>query len=376
MRKGLLFLAPFALVAGLHVACGGGGERPRFDPAPGNDAGLTNTFNDDPVDASMDAQGCSESKTEILQVPIVIEFAVDESGSMDGSGSNDKWGAARDALLAAFEDMNKTGDKAMFVGLLRWSTDVGNKVSPGPIADPNHYASLVSTIDTTKAGGGSTYMNKALTAAYQAVEQFTSPAGFVKDDVRRAVVLVSDGAPLESEKPTNEALAQTKLGGSPPKGPVVTFAVGIGPFPSPSTSTYDPAFMSRMAIAGGTAPPDCSPTSLNPAGLCHFQITPAGTDNTSAKQALVEAINKIRALTASCEFSFTTTANTNLGDVKVEVTDKDGNKTSIPKDEENGWSFDDPANPTKVILHGDACSATSGTLSGRVDVIIGCKGAN
>jgi len=94
------------------------------------------------------------------------------------------------------------------------------------------------------------------------------------------------------------------------------------------------------------------------------------------KQALIDAINKIRALSATCEFSFTVTASTDLEKVEVVITDKDGNKTEIPKDPENGWSFDDPNSPTKVILRGDACSASNGTVSGRVDVVIGCRFAN
>ncbi|MDF2693868.1 MAG: hypothetical protein K0S65_2251 [Labilithrix sp.] len=376
MRKGLLFLAPFALVAGLHMACDSTETRSGFTETPraDDDGGGVPTF--ETIDASTDARGCAESTTEILRIPVVIEFAVDESGSMDGSGANDKWGAARDALLAAFEDMRNTADPGMFVGLLRWSTDVGDEVDPGPIADQSHYDDLVDTINTPKAGGGGTSMLKGLTAAYKAVGAFTPPAGFVADEMHRAVVLVSDGAPATSEKPLCEDLAEEKLNEQPPKGPILTFSVGIGPFPTTSTGTYDPAFMSRIAQKGGTAPPGCSPSSLYPADVCHFQITPAGADNTAAKQALVDAISQIRALSVSCEFTFTRNENTNLGDVRVEITDQDGNKTEIPKDDENGWSFDDPDNPTKIVLHGEACTSSSGTLSSRVDVVLGCKGAN
>ena len=220
-------------------------------------------------------------------------------------------------------------------------------------------------------------MLNGLTAAYDAVETFKPPPGFVADKMNRAVVLVSDGVPASSEKPQCTSLADQKLKAVPPKGPVLTFAVGIGPFPSTSTSSYDPAFMSQIAMAGGTAAPvDCSPTSPVAAGLCHFQVTPGGTDSAAAKQALIDAINKIRVLSASCEFSFTTNASTNLADVKVEITDKDGNKVEVPKDGDNGWSFDDPEAPTKVILNGEACSTSNGIVSGRVDVVIGCKAAN
>lgn len=377
MRQRLPALLSIAVVAGIHMACGASRDR-GFAPAEA-DAGKPPVF--EPVDAGRETgAGCAESKTEILRVPVVIEFAVDDSGSMDGTGSADKWGAARDALLAAFADMKATADPGTFVGLMRWSTNVGNKRAPGPLTDPTHYDALVGVINTPKAcppcSGGGTSMLNGLTAAYGEVESFKPPAGFVTDKTKRAVVLVSDGVPAASEKPLCENLAETKLKEPPPKGPTLTFAVGIGPFPTTSTSTYDPAYMSRIAQKGGTAPADCSPDAAIPEGLCHFQVTPGGSDSATAKQALIDAINKIRALSASCEFAFTTNANTNLNDVKVELTDKDGKKTPIPKDDANGWSFDDPSAPTKVILNGDACTTTSGTVSGRVDVVIGCKQAS
>ena len=375
MRKGLLVFAPLALAGLLHMACSAPKERAEFTPipAPADDGGLTNTF--ETIDASTDAQGCSESKTEIQRVPVVIEFAVDDSGSMDSGG---KWTAARDALLAAFDDMKNTSAPGLFVGLLRWSTNVGEKVNPGDITDTNHYDELVATIDTPKAcppcNGGGTTMGKGLDAAYKAVEDFKAPAGFVQDKMSRAVVVVSDGTP--TDKAASETLVDSKLNLQPPDGPILTFSVGIGPFPTTSTGTYDPAFMSRIAINGGTATVDCSPDSAIPEGLCHFQINTNDSDYTAMKQALIDAINQIRAISATCEFTFTTNEDTDLNNVKVEITDSEGNTTEIPEDPENGWSFNDPDNPTSIVLNGEACAASNGTVSGRVDVILGCKAAN
>ena len=373
MRKSLLVFAPLALVGMLHVACSAK-ERAEFAPetAPTADGGGFANF--EPVDASTDARGCSESNAAIERVPVVIEFAVDDSGSMDSGG---KWDAARDALLAAFDDMKNTGDPAMFVGLLRWSSNVGEEVDPGALVDPKHYDDLLDAIDTPKAcppcNGGGTVMAKGLNAAYKAVETFKPPAGFVQDKMNRAVVVVSDGTP--TDKATCEPLVESKYTAPPPDGPILTFSVGIGPFPTTSTGTYDPAFMSRIAQRGGTAPIDCSPDSAVAAGLCHFQINTNDSDYTAMKQALIDAINKIRAASATCEFAFTKGENASLSDVKVEITDADGNKTEVPKDPDNGWSFNDPDNPTSIVLKGDACAASNATVSGRVDVVLGCQGA-
>src|SRR5690606_4828492 len=112
MRNGLSALAPLALVAGLVVACSGAERRSGFDTSA-TDGGTTGGFNN--VDAGAGQDGCSEAKTEISRIPVVIQFVVDDSGSMDTSNY---WTSARDALLAAFEDMHATADPATFVGSL------------------------------------------------------------------------------------------------------------------------------------------------------------------------------------------------------------------------------------------------------------------
>lgn len=73
---------------------------------------------------------------------------------------------------------------------------------------------------------------------------------------------------------------------------------------------------------------------------------------------------------------FTENVYTDLGNVTVSVTDRDGNVVAIPKDDVNGWSFDDPQTPSRIILNGSACSASTGAPSGRIDVLIGCRVPN
>jgi hypothetical protein len=210
------------------------------------------------------------------------------------------------------------------------------------------------------------------------VETFKPPpsSGLVPDQMHRIVVLISDGAPngADTGMTACETLAEQKFAAQPPDGPILTFAVGIGDLASSSDFKYL-SFMGRVAQKGGTAPLDCSAATSDPAGVCHLQVTP-GQGAAATKQAFLDAINKVRALSTSCEFTFTTNDTTDLNNVTVEITDKDGNKSEVPKDDENGWSFDDPSQPSKVVLHGAACSASTGTVSGRVDVVIGCKVAN
>ncbi|NOU27665.1 MAG: hypothetical protein HOO96_07165, partial [Polyangiaceae bacterium] len=63
--------------------------------------------------------------------------------------------------------------------------------------------------------------------------------------------------------------------------------------------------------------------------------------------------------------------------VQVDFVDKDDpNKkiSDIPKDVNNGWSYDDDANPTKILLHGGACDEVRKKKAvGKVRVKLGCK---
>lgn len=353
-------LAPLALGAGLlPAACGSSGRDnfqkggPESFDEPGNvtDAG------------AMRQDACSSSSTKIERVPVVLEFLVDESTSMNNNG---KWAAARQALLATFADMKQTAEPATFVGLHVYPKN--DKVPPQTLLDSAHYDRLVDAVNYSPASGAGTPTAETLLTAFDTVAEFVPPsdAGLATAATKRYVVLFSDGRPTDGYDKC-ETRVKAARNGQPP---IETFSVGIGVFPS-RDADYDPAFMGRIAQSGGTAPAGCDPDSTDVATVCHFQITPGDAEAT--KQALVDAFDKIRALSTSCEFSFEVTESTDLASVKVTVTDRNGNETSIPKDDANGWSFDDPQSPTKIVVHGSACSATTGAPSGRVDVVIGCK---
>ncbi len=371
MRKGLLILTPFALAAGLAVACSSPDRQAFTPPAPSATAtGFGPTA--PPPDAG-GTQGCSESKTEISRIPVVIQLVVDESGSMIG----DKWKAQTGALGALFNDLKAAADPATFVGVTMFDDEVNTTIKPDTMLNASHVQQLLSAATKNSPSGGGTGTLAALEDGYASVEGFvpSSSSGLVLDEMKRVVVLVSDGEPSggDTEQTSCVNLAGQKFGLTAPKGPILTFSIGIGPFPA--TGGYDPVFMGKVAQRGGTAPQGCNPAAKALAGLCHFQVTP-GQNAVATQQALVDAFTKIRAATASCEFSFTVNDQTDLSNVKVEITDKDGNKTPVDKDAENGWSFDDESNPTKILLNGDACSVSSGTVSARVDVVVGCRGAN
>ena len=380
MRKSLFALP--VLLAGLVIACGGAGNHSGFatdksntDPADGGDASSQGPAFENSGDEDYGSEkdgGCSSSATTITRTPVVLEFVVDESGSMAG----DKWNAQRDALLAAFDDMNTQADPALFVGLELFSEQPNATVEPKPLTDPKQYGKLSKAIDKDSPKGVSTGTKKALDAAYTEVDGFSPPpsGGFDTTSIKRIVVLMSDGVPSGSatEQADCEQMATDEFNHSPPAGPVLTFAIGVGKFGG--DPGYDPAFMGRMAVAGGTPlTPGCDPASTDIANVCHFQVTP-GDDPAALKDAFIAAINSVRASAATCEFKFTISKGADPNNVKVKITGADGKSHNIKKDPDNGWSFDDPSQPTKVILNGASCAASNGTVSGRVDVVLGCAG--
>jgi hypothetical protein len=41
--------------------------------------------------------------------------------------------------------------------------------------------------------------------------------------------------------------------------------------------------------------------------------------------------------------------------------------------QKGGWYYDDPANPTKIIMCPTTCAALQGDVGGKVEVIFGCE---
>src|SRR5262249_39145015 len=156
---------------------------------------------------------------------------------------------------------------------------------------------------------------------------------------------VPDGGPEEQAQCTSAATTELST--------VTTFAVGVGPFPSPDTTGidgYDPAFLGTLAQAGGAAPAGCNPIEENdPSRLCHFQITPGGKSAQELAQEFANAINRIRGQVASCDFVLDKSGGT-VDPTKVNVVYRDqaGQEHVIVQDPLNGWTYDNPTNPSKV----------------------------
>ncbi|MFO0738632.1 MAG: vWA domain-containing protein [Labilithrix sp.] len=207
--------------------------------------------------------------------PVIVELVVDESGSMNG----EKWAATRDALLGLYGRFQTAADPNVLVGTQLFDDSPTTKVKPKPVTD-EQLDDLTSLVDKPSPHGGGTGIQKALDAAIRTAD---AVPGASQAGARRIVVLVSDGTPSGGEQ---EQRASLDLVAKAHADGVEVYAVGIGEFPSSNPGSYNPGFMGRVALAGGTAPASCDPDATDAASVCHVQITPSATLATELSDAL------------------------------------------------------------------------------------------
>jgi hypothetical protein len=327
---------------------------------------------------------CATASAGTSTDPVVLEFVLDGSGSMD---SDNKWTAAVQALNAVFDEMLSKNDPSVAVGLIVYedTNDPSHGSGPYPTAidvypqviDTSHHKALTDRINNTTASGGTpTYL--ALSGGYNTLLNYTAvPPAAPADKSRKVVVLMTDGVPNGGATEQTQCInaAKNALNLPAPKGPIKTFSVGIGPFPG-SAFSYDPKFMGDLAVAGGTrATPQCNPASTNINNVCHFQITPNGKPIAKLKQEFITALNRIRGLAVGCEFNIVFPEDAGSIDsskINVVWTDSNDDLHLIPQDDVDGWSYDDPTDPHKVILNGQSCGDVSEDFGAGVQIVIGC----
>jgi hypothetical protein len=328
-------------------------------------------------------EGCGGGEVLPTPVPVYFEFVADGSGSMGGP----KWEGQVNALKAVFEDIKKRTEAQIGGGELA-DTSAGLIVfadtmdtSPGkegpyptssdlgvqPIADNGTLATFWGRVGGQPAS--LTPTKAALTGGYDVLEKYV-PQANVKPNGKRVAVLLSDGQPSDDYPSGSiKALAASKAAQTKS---IYTYAIGIG-----NGSSYSPTFMADLAVSGKTAPTGCNPTlTTNPD--CFYQIDPSG--GKPASQITVEmvaALTKIRAIASECDLTLRLVDKDGkpADPKKVQVTyiDKDGKETPIAKDPANGWTYDNDADPTRIILNGNACVQARSDVKGKTKVKMGCK---
>ncbi|NUP04745.1 MAG: hypothetical protein HOW73_01660 [Polyangiaceae bacterium] len=169
------------------------------------------------------------------------------------------------------------------------------------------------------------------------------------------VVLATDGDPTscETDLAAINAIAAAGANGSPP---VLTFVIGVG---------GSVGALNGIAQAGGT----------NQA----FMID----QDPDVQQAFLDALNTIQGQAIPCAFLIPEPPpgeDINFDEVNVHYTPSEGMAGNIPYVESEAqcpasglaWHYDDPANPTQIVLCPGACSTISADTGGVVKIVVGC----
>jgi len=355
MKLSLLPIAGAALVLGLAAACSSSRDGFVDPPKPptdfgNNDAGVT--------EPDADTQ-CATAERKAESVPLAMLVLIDRSGSMAG----EKWDAATKAIRA-FADRGEV--VGMRMGLQFFPPlNAGDECSPAlyenlpvPIAPlPDNVIPIQQKLVATDANGGGTPMRGGLEGAINAMRAFIA-----KEPMNQGVViLVTDGEPTACGAVSSVAsVAQSGVKPATDVPSVRTFTVGMA---GASFASLD-----QIAQSGG--------------GTKSFNVGAGAT----AQQDLLKALDEVRAGVISCEYTLPLPPPNegvlDLGSVSLRYTPgKNDPEVTIRKVDNadacgattGGYYYDDPKNPSKVVLCPSSCTTVrGGTLDAKVDLVFGC----
>ena len=337
------------------AACGStrdGFAPPAEQPEFTSDAGATEPDAD---------STCVSAQQKAESVPLAMLVLIDRSGSMDG----EKWDAATKAVRAF-------ADRSEVVGMkmgLQFFPPIGNqnecdasayKSLAVPIAPlPDNVLAIQQKVTTIKADGGGTPMVAGLAGSIDAMRDFIE-----KEPAHQGVIiLVTDGEPTGCSGGSVSGVAAAAASGVKPTADlpsIRTFTVGMA---GASFGSLD-----QIAQAGG------SPKSFN-----------VGS-GAAAQQALLEALDEVRAGLISCEYRLPLPpageGTLDLESVELQYTPgKNDPTTTIKKVADasacgattGGYFYDDPRDPSRVVLCPASCTTVrGGTLDAKVDLVFGC----
>ncbi len=344
------------------------------------------------------ACGMGEANANLKPVNMLVMF--DRSGSMldcsDGTDRSNqelcpsgpsRWDTASAALKAFFADPGADG---LGVALRFFPHDLpaagcqgGNQgacdanacaqplvdmgtlmVDPAP-TDAQE-AALVSAVDASgpdmpgmqggNQGGGTPIM-----AALDGALTWASAYQMANPDQRTVVVFVTDGAPNGCGNNFGQ-IAQLAADALANAG-VSTYMIGLLDTNGMGVNQQD---MDRVAAAGGT--------------MQAFYVS----DGQQATQQLIDAFNAIRGSAIRCDFDVPTSTSSGAlinpklinvnytpgGGTEVQLGLVDGPDACADK---QAWYYDDPANPTQILLCPAACDTVTADEGAQITILAGCQ---
>lgn len=382
------------------TASSSSGADPGFGASSSGDAGLP---------------ACATAKATAQRVPIYLDIVLDGSRSMDGytnaatdanqatlcepgtypwpptgpgtcmlanSRESDalssppgrltgkKWLAARAALKAFFDTRAVAPDPNLGVGMFLFSSTNSDR-EPVRLLDTTQASALWSLIAPETWPDEGTPLESSIEAQAAELRAF-SPGNTLAPNGRRVILLITDGVPDTVDlRPGVRTAITEALQGDPS---VATAVIGVGnPGDNPDT-VYDASFLSELAKLGGASAAGCNDawTEGSSTPPCHLQVTPGQQSADQLQAQFGAALEQIALSLSSCELALDKTSAIDPASVNVVYVDGAGVASQVPQDDAQGWSYDDPADPSSVRLNGAACEQFKAEVGGRVDIVVGC----
>jgi hypothetical protein len=310
-------------------------------------------------DSGLDGPVCGAMEHTSTQLPVDLFIMLDKSNSMlePVAMGGDKWTAVTKAIR---DFVNAPEANGIGVGLGYFSQhpdepfmcEVARYANPTvPIASLPGAATAITNAIANIVPQGDTPTSAALQGALQYAKTWAA----AHPGRQTIVVLATDGDPNKCEPIATAQIKQFAADALAQAPKVFTFVIGIG----------DLGNLNPIAEGGGTKQA--------------FIVNPA---QGNVAQEVTKALLRIAASPLGCEFPLPPPKdggllNTDL--VNVDFTPAGGE----PKRElvqvknagecsrvTNGWYYDNPAMPTKVLICESACSNFG---AGSLEIVLGCK---
>ncbi len=360
-RRAFACAACLAAVALAGQGCGSNGAVASRDGGTGGDSGSSSSsggpmFQSGDGGGSGDgATGCISVSKKAENIPLDMVIGLDTSFSMD---FDDKWTNVK-AALESFVTNPSYSD--LGIGLqffpIRKQCSVPDYQALAVALGPEAMVStpITQALDAQMMAGGTPTV-PLLQGLIGYLQAHPNPAH------KPVIVLATDGvpddacaSPVDGETPNtlDNAIAITAAAYAATPS-ISVFVIGVG---SELTA------LNGIAQAGGTG-----------------QATLVDTGG-NAQQQFLAALDAARRTAIPCDFAIppdntVDPAQTNVVYQPAGAPQQQfvfvGDATGCSQASTNGWYFDDPSAPTKVILCGGACDMVKADDRGQVNVVFGC----
>jgi hypothetical protein len=307
----------------------------------------------------------TETATAALE-PVYLVFGFDRSGSM-GKGDEDwhdqslKWDPVATATRAFLEDPASVGISAALKFFPDSSEEdercdasrYSNPEVPMTALPSDDFADVIDAVpDEDWIGGTPTLAVLTGLVSYIGDQRTANPG-------RYAIVLVTDGYPQDCPDSSIESVAELAASVS---DTIPTYVIGVAnpPFDDAPDNVTN---LAEIAQAGGTEQAFVIDTG----------------DPTQTSRDFASAIERIRGAAISCEMTIPAAPAGRTFDkeaVQVSYGAEGTDRTELrydPECGENAWFYDDPENPSRIVLCPDACSVVQAAATVTLAVDFACE---